>query len=399
MAKKNLYAQASPWLDGPVPSPTPYEAMGFEDPTEEIFNVQGQLRQPVDMPSGEPAPFNVMPPVSNAHKKLLELSTQPQAQDYLQQFTQMISSPEEQALKKEYEAASKAAIAEQQKGVSDNEAYLRSIEQKGPATNWTPLTSLVNSWTGSKLDQGYQSENPEAFQQKMFALKNQLQGQKKGVTDENLAMLKNKLSQMDMLKLIRAQQGNSRLDQRSESLGLMKDRMAADAVKAIDNHPIIQGAAKQLNQLQIDRHTIEQSPLITPQILHEISNGIANALGGGRSVGLGMAEMQDLSTSQTYFAALEQKLTNSPVEGASPAVKKQVIDTLNRLEEAYGKNLEKMSAKLIQGRTYDNNSQARRALETTAGKYKMPVKEAPHPIDQLSDEEVMKAYNKKMGIK
>lgn len=152
-------------------------------------------------------------------------------------------------------------------------------------------------------------------------------------------------------------------------VGVMQDNQTANASNIIDKHPLIERSTAQLAQLGVDRHTLETSPVVTPQILHEISNGIASAMNGGRGAGLGMSQMQDLSTVQTDFAKLVQRLTNSPQEGASPAIKKQAIDTISRLEQAYQNYQGNLANKIAQGRTYVHNADATKAVKDAAAKY------------------------------
>lgn len=359
-----------------------------------------------------PAPINVDPPsqadINQASDSMPALSAQDLNPNYYEQILSKMNSPEYQSLQQELNDRSKQAISSQQQGISQNEKDLNDVKEKGQAINWEPLVSYVNSTTGSNLNSGYKPENPDDYKQKILGLQNVLQTQKQGLSKEQIDAIK---TQMDMMNPLKNMGSLARIGQRDDMLGFRQDQMAAQAVKDIDNHPLMQTATKQLGQLQIDRHTIENSKIVPYQVLHEISNGIANALSGGRGVGLGMAEMQDLSTSQSKMAQLESYITNNPHEAASPAIKRQIIDTLNRLEDSYGEYQSRLAQKLAQGRTYEHNPQAQRALQSAVAKYGYTKKynnnnnktsKAPstvHPVDQMSDEEVIKAYNEKMRNK
>jgi hypothetical protein len=166
----------------------------------------------------------------------------------------------------------------------------------------------------------------------------------------------------------------ARLQQGERRLGMQQDNQAANAAGKLDSNPIMQSTQRQLNQIGIDRHTIQSAPMITPQMLHEVGNGIAMALSGGKAVGLGMAEMQSLSTLQTKYAEALQKVTNAPQEGASPEIKQQILDTLDRLEDAYKKVQGAMAKQKAVGLNYSHNPAAQQALQQKVDSYQSPEK-------------------------
>ncbi len=337
----------------------------FED---EPFVVNAKRRQGMSVPS-EPMPIDLSPPTQediNQASNIPSALSQAANPDYYQNILAKMNSPEYQALQKELRDRSQQAIDSQAAGVAQNEKDLNDLKSKGQSINWAPAISFVNSQTGSKIDQGYQSENPDEYKQKVMGLQNALQAQRQGLSKSQIDAIKDQLNMMNPLKNMAPL---ARLDQRGQMIGLREDAQAAQAAKDVHNHPLIQQTSKQLGQLAIDKHTIETSPIVTPQILREISNGIARALAGGSQVGLESSNMQDLSTSQTHLAALEQKLLNAPIEGASPAIKQQVVDTLNRLEQAYGKYQQNIAQRITVGKSYNHNKQAQHAQATAVGQY------------------------------
>lgn len=312
-------------------------------------------------------------------------------QNYGDQFLQMMQSPERLARLKQLSEKSQDALSQQRQGVQQNEQSIEGIKKQAALR---PLAQLSDQWFGGNSAGNYAS--PED----LAKLQQGLQQQRQGLSSEEIALLKNQMGQTDMNALLKSYALGQRLDQRGQSLGIQDDKLAAQAAERVNSHPLIQKTTQQLGQIQIDRHTIETSPMVTPQILHEISNGIANALSGGRGVGLGMASMQDLSTAQSRIAQFEQYITNHPQEAASPAIKKQVVDTLNRLEDAYGLYQEKLAQQIVQGKSYRHSKQAQESQKSAAAQFKYAPKfqgNEAHPVDQMSDQEVIKAYNKKMG--
>lgn len=359
-------------------------AMDFNDPEylNALANAQNDITAEV-LPTGVPyGVTNQQAP----HPLQQALDNSPQ-----NQLMQMLNDPKRQQLVSQLQEQSQNAIQEQRQGVKENEASLKNLESRGAPINFAPLAALVDSWTGSNLSKGVaQSETPEQYQEKIMSLKNAIQTQRQGLSSEQINLLKSQISQMNPLAL-------ARLGQRESTLGLAQDRAAAQAVKEIDNHPLMVESSRQLGFIQRDKHTIEGGGKITSQMLHEISNGIAAALSGSKNLGLGMAEMQDMSTAMTKVAQWESYLSNSPKEAASPQVRAQIMDTLHRLEAAYSQYQGNIAQKLAQGRTYDNNPQAQRALKSTVGKYAYtpptkkaastkkalpsPVKSGPKPGD------------------
>lgn len=176
-----------------------------------------------------------------------------------------------------------------------------------------------------------------------------------------------------------------RIANQSAGIDLRRDDQAANAAGKFDNDELMKASSSQLQQIQIDRHTIQSSPTITPQMLHEISNGIASALNKGKAVGLGMAEMQDLSTSQTKWAALMQQITNSPQDGASPEIRKQVLDTLDRLEDAYQRTMGSRAKQLAIGKEYASNPKAQKAVKDKVQSYQPVPTPSPAPQDAGED--------------
>lgn len=164
-------------------------------------------------------------------------------------------------------------------------------------------------------------------------------------------------------------QGQAKIDQGNQRIAMQKDNQANTAVGALDKDPLLQSTQRQINQIGVDKHTLSSVQTITPQMVHEIGAGIAAALNQGKSVGLGQMEMQDMGTLQTKIAQAEQMLMNKPENGASPEIRQQMMDTLDRLSDAYQK-IQGTRAKQVQvGRTYAANPAANSAIEQKVQSY------------------------------
>lgn len=366
------------------------------------MNIQADPRS-MDIPS-EPMNLNVEPPIqpNGLPTSLVESLKSPQ-----DRLMELVNSPEKKALLKQLAEKSQAAVDQQAQGIIQNEDSLKQIEANGPEINYTPGNTLIDQWTGSQFSKNYKApQSKQEYLEKLLTLKDSIQKQKQGLTTEQINLLKSQLAGGGIKELM----GLTRVGQRDAQIGQRDDVIAAQAAQSVHNHPLMQRATAQLAQLNIDRHTVEASKIITPQMLREISNGIAMALSGGKQLGLESGNTQDLSTLQTKTARFEQYLSNHPQDGASPAVRKQIVDTLNRLEDAYGKYQHGLAQKITVGKTYQNSPQAQAAIKAAVDSYtytpkpqepeKAPKKtKAPQAQDlnSLSDEELTKLYQQKMG--
>lgn len=151
-------------------------------------------------------------------------------------------------------------------------------------------------------------------------------------------------------------------DRMMERLNFQKDNQASSAAGVFDKDPLIQSTQRQLSQIAVDRHTLQTSQIVTPQMVHEIGAGIASALNQGHAAGLGQMEMQGMGTSATKIAQIEQYLLNKPEDGTSPEMKQQILDTLDRLEESYHKAQAARAGQVAQGRNYEHNPAAQKAI-------------------------------------
>lgn len=177
-----------------------------------------------------------------------------------------------------------------------------------------------------------------------------------------------------------------KVDQADQRLGIQKDNQAASAAGAFDKDPLMQSTQRQLNQIGIDRHTLQNAKIITPQMVHEIGAGVAMALSGGKAVGLGQMELQDMGTAQTKLAALEQMLTNEPQNGASEPIKAQIVDTLDRLEDSYKKVQSARVNQLKVGKNYSNNPSAQQAIQQKVQSYQQQQEPNPAPTSPADED-------------
>jgi hypothetical protein len=168
-------------------------------------------------------------------------------------------------------------------------------------------------------------------------------------------------------------------DYRTKSLGLRADQQAFNAGKAITNHPIVQQLTKQRNQIALDRHTLETTDILTPQLAAELSRGVANALGGGRSVGFHEVDMQQIKSSEGDFNKILQYWTGKPMNAMPAAQRKFLMDTLDRLDAGYSNALSKQVDTLSKTAIFAHNPLAQQTVQQVGADYKAQTKPAAAP--------------------
>ena len=225
------------------------------------------------------------------------------------------------------------------------------------------------------LAQAYNDAADKLSGQSAFDADKTMEPFRKIMSQEDIQGTKNQI--MAAIAAAHLGQGDKRIEIADHNSKRADDAQAAEAAAKVDSNPLIQSSQRQLNQINIDKHTLQSTQVITPQMVHEIGAGIAAALNQGKSVGLGQMEMQDMATSQTKLAQIEQMILNKPENGASPEIKQQMLDTLDRLGDSYAKVQGATAKKLAVGRNYSHNAAAQSALSDKVQTYQ--------PQDQGAD--------------
>lgn len=104
-------------------------------------------------------------------------------------------SPQEKLLEL-YREKVKEAADQQQKALAENEKSVQQFENAGPSFDPGPLSALhTNNYRGPDAAKYLQKPmSPEERQQKLFDLKNALQKQRQGLTENQINLLKNELA-------------------------------------------------------------------------------------------------------------------------------------------------------------------------------------------------------------
>lgn len=130
------------------------------------------------------------------------------------------------------------------------------------------------------------------------------------------------------------------------------EMLAERAFARISKDPIIQQIQKSQLGMKNDLHTLDAAVAsgkgVLPQVLKEVSNGVANALAMGRANAVSDREAQEYNNVNTVWAKLSTKFSTEGVEPINdPVLFGQIRDVIQRLRQAYQKNAEARSAGLV----------------------------------------------------
>lgn len=154
-----------------------------------------------------------------------------------------------------------------------------------------------------------------------------------------------------------------------EGLNIKRDTQSEGAANKIHGDQLVKDMSSRQNQIAIDRHTLEGGGIITPQMLNELTQGVASALSGGRGASVHSSEMQEINNLQTQSAKLRSFIESKPEEATNPETKKQLIDVLSRLEDAYGTVRYRRAQQVGTGKTYKNNPDALKSMQDAIESY------------------------------
>lgn len=159
---------------------------------------------------------------------------------------------------------------------------------------------------------------------------------------------------------------------RADGVLNQKDKIAASAADHFDKDPILTKITKQRQQVDLDKHTLETAPVLTPQIINEIQQGIANAISGGGSAGLGKTEQTEMHTAQQKIADIQQRFTGDPTPVNDPALVQYFHGVLDRLGQAYDRNGYTRAQQILNGRAggYKSNPAAIQVMKDKTESYR-----------------------------
>jgi hypothetical protein len=277
-----------------------------------------------------------------------------------------------------YKAAQAAAMGQGQAGQKQIQDSIDSIRNMPNGFNWSPVMAAI-AGTNKGMDAGVgaaEHSAPMSADDKAKLLANlqlslgkeQIEGSKQTLSGIQGQM--NFDRAMKQQALLAQHYGNEdqanaqKASQMGGRVQAMQDAQAQKAAADFDKDPLIQKAVAQQNQIGIDRHTINSpGTIITPQILDELSTGVATALSGGKSASLGATQMQRISSLQADIAHARQYAEGKPIEALSPENRAQLTSIFDRLGEAYGNVAAGRATQLRQGRNFRYNDLGNQVMD------------------------------------
>lgn len=239
-----------------------------------------------------------------------------------------------------YEDDVMAAIDALKRGIATNEGDYEKLRGMSPDLDLSPTARLLDLWTGSNFMQGRKPpETPQEMMRKNLESGHGLQTERSDLLGKLTALQKNLSDTDDASKLLKTQLALARL-------GLSGDRAMDSAVSKLTNHPFMNRANEYITRLYADADVLVNSN--TPeQVLNEINMGIARVLSGSSAVGIEMVR----SITYQSLAGEVQKLKNwinaNPGKAPTPAIRKTMYNTINRLYQTWEEARYKFAEKQV----------------------------------------------------
>lgn len=316
----------------------------------------------------------------------------------------------------QYKGQAQQSMNEQRSGISQLEQMRNDISGRETPFDWSNVGSFVdmlNGQFGQKTNlhkdamdvRGLTQDQKDAA---LVKLQEQIQGAKGNMSKESLQatqQMMQMLHQNDQTNLMAQHYANiegaaqTRGDAFKDRNTIARENQAKAVGDLFDKDPILRPQLDRLNQISLDKHTLEMGGTITPQVMDEIATGIASALSGGKGAGLGMSEKQELVSLGKDMAARRAYFENKPYNALSPENSALLSKILNRLEAGYGKSIARRADQLKQGRGYPSNPLAQKSLEDKHSYYSTFGSQADTPMNAqdeyhgVPDDEVKRQYD------
>lgn len=256
--------------------------------------------------------------------------------------------------------------------------------------DFTPLAALSDSWYGGNLSQAAREMAPESAAKKaqnIAEMQAKITTAQGGLPELEMKSLQNKLAQMgymderqnklEMAK-IAAEAKLAGGGMQTTRAGTMQDRLGAQAIKFIHDDELIRKGAGQVNQINLDRHSLA-AKVISPQMYDEITTGLANAISGGKASAVTTQERQHFDNAEKRLAEVKQKVSSGVVNVDQPEVKQYLLDTMDRLGEGFALNNYTRAQQKEKGAesAYSHTPSARAAMHAAVESYNPKNLSAP----------------------
>lgn len=248
------------------------------------------------------------------------------------------------------EAKAKQYLDAQKKGVQGNEAYNNALMSQPGQVDLSPLMSLIDSQTGSKLQAGYKApQTPEEREKQIQSVQDLIQKQKMGITSEEMKALQD--------SGLRALLG---ADSKQKSLEYRQNQYAQkqfDSTQA-PNIQRLQGAARISDLLSDAENNYKKASssgdqnagvAYNQQIKSLVNGEISRLETGAGQVAFGSQEEKDLKTTAQQWGEILQKLEAVPKNTVPVGIQQQIHNLSGSLAQSYLKAAESQSGILKAG--------------------------------------------------
>lgn len=167
-----------------------------------------------------------------------------------------------------------------------------------------------------------------------------------------------------MMASLKQRQGNQ-----DRNYDLKVQSTGAKEGGSIDRDPIISNLSQRQLQILIDKHTIESGGTINSTVAAELSNGLANAIGGGKGAGLTQSEKQELNSLQGDLKTLQGYVSGVPQEKWTPEQRAFAAQTMQRAYNAFGVAMYHRAQGLARSKQSYSNPTVQNQIATTVEGY------------------------------
>jgi hypothetical protein len=377
----------------------------LQSPMDDYTGAEGRLSTAANMPLPKDEPGGPVPMVQNF--------TPGQG---LNAYLPPATKAADRALLDQYKTQSQGSMNDQKAGIGQLEQMRNDLASKNLPFDWSTVGSFVDMLNGQygqktdlhKVGLDARGMTPDQKDDKLIKLQEQIQGAKGNMSKEALQATQQMLGmihQNDQTNLMAQHYANTEraADTRSTAFAdrntIARETQAGHVGDLFDKDPVIKPQLDRLNQITLDKHTLQMGGTINSTVMNEIATGIASALGGGKGAGLHASEKQELISLGKQFAEKRSYFEDKQYNALSPDNKQFLDNLLQRLESGYGNSISRRADQIRQGRAYPANPLAQKTLDEKHQYYRnysQQQKAGEEPKDDLhslSDDDLQKQYN------
>lgn len=263
---------------------------------------------------------------------------------FSQSSPNIVSTSDYDSLVKRLNEKGVNSLRQQEQGLGDLKSQIQmALEHSSPQMDLSPLMALTDSWSGSKLQQGYARPDNDKHQAMIDQLQGGLRSGQNHLAENEINLLKSQLG-VEEAKIARedrlnAQKAATNLahSQRVDDLADRDAQRLVSELKGSSRDPIGMAKSKIVAAEKIDEMLRKEPDKnnLPPVIMHELAIAMANMLSPGVPA---ESTIQGLKadTWQGKTAELMQKISGQPVGANQAGFAELMADIVNREKEVSG---------------------------------------------------------------